>query len=796
MIERESQNRQCDLLYSIRLLLRPAARGALVQMRVAPSAWARWIVDRRWDWAPIATAVLVSACGCEEPPERVVVDLVERFAAAEIHRPTLAIDLGQPAARRFLVYGWLDKTRKLDDPDGRRGRWSTGDSAEIEFFVSRPAGLEMVFRCAPVRETRESSRELALAVNGSPWRTVTLVRSMAEYRLELPAELLRPGQNRLRIVHPRLETDAATSARKDVRILWDSVRFGHETEAEPPRPFARQDIHTVFIPFVSRIDYYLELPENSFLAAGEARSRGSSTGSMKVLWRDTDGEPEILTADFTASPDFRLRLTGAARRRGRLSLWALSEEKGAAGATTGIVLRRPRILAGEPGDEPGPIPELVPRALAQEGEPQRPNVIVYLVDTLRADHLGCYGYSKATSPSIDRFAREAVLFENSQAQSPWTRSSVASIFTGLWPQVHGANKDDDVLAENFETLAEALSALGYRTAAISGNGNAHRTFGFGQGFDSFEYLRRLRPGEPLATSADINDAVFRWLEEHSETRPFFLYIHTIDPHAPYTPAEPYRWRLAPEVEDPEIGSMAAIQALNLQQEPVSAQRVARLRALYDAEIAQNDASFGLLLDELERRDIYQDSLVVFLSDHGEEFYEHGNWVHGKTLYTEMLDVPLIIKLPRAQGSSRVSQVAQHVDVLPTVLDVVGGALSQAIQGRSLLPLLREASPEWPDRAVSHMDLRGRIATSLLDGDWKVIHHREGLHGTFPELYDRRRDRLETQNIAPVRPILAKYLVARLHADQAAAGRGLESSLGDDREAVKLAAELRALGYLE
>ena len=150
------------------------------------------------------------------------------------------------------------------------------------------------------------------------------------------------------------------------------------------------------------------------------------------------------------------------------------------------------------------------------------------------------------------------------------------------------------------------------------------------------------------------------------------------------------------------------------------QLIADLLALYDAEIAANDASFGALLAELEQRGLYDDSLIILLSDHGEEFYDHGGWTHGRTLYAEMLDTPLIVKLPDMEDGVRVSEIAEHIDLLPTVADYLGLGVPEGVQGRSLLPVMRRSVPaDWRDRAMAHFDLRGRVLTSLVDGSWKM-----------------------------------------------------------------------------
>lgn len=748
-------------------------------------------------------SALTMACGSPEVvvPERTAIDLLDQFENADVQRSTEEIDLGTAAGLRYQISGWADANRQLDGEEGL-ATWTMGDRAELDFFVSRPTDLQMAWRCAPVQAHGTAS--MALSLNGSPLAEVDLDGGLRQYSQELPADRLKRGWNRLLIEH---QGSGQRGIKKDTRVLWDWVRFRPVAQEPPtgpvPKPVVRPDGGTLFVPFGSRVDYYLDLPPQSVLVVDQVRSRGDAKGRLEVEWQPRDETQEGgRLKDLSASPKFAFPLNGEAPSAGRLSLFAVAPADPRDQAM-GILIHRPRVSAAEEDVAPpsGTMTAQPPPAgspMAGSPDRQRPNILVYLVDTLRADHLGCYGYDKPTSPRLDAFAEEAVLFENSQAQTPWTRASVASMLTGMWPQSHGTNGDDDALSEEAVTLAESLKAVGYRTVAITGNGNAARVAGFAQGFDYFKYLRNLRSDDPLATSADINEAVFAWLDDHAEQEaPFLLWVHTIDPHAPYDPPEPFRSAFASQVEDPNLGSIAKIQELNRQKESVSPQIIADLRALYDAEIAANDASFGALLDDLERRGLYEDLVVVFLSDHGEEFYDHGGWTHGKTLHSEMLDTPLLFRLPGATHGQRSTNIVQHVDLMPTLLEVAAAPLPEAVQGRSFLPIiLAPEASQWVDQGMGFLDLRGRRGHSFIDGEWKLIQYEEGDVEGFPELYDRRRDRLEATNLAPVEPEQARFLAALRRRQEARLEAGLGPAMVDEAERAKVEAELRALGYIQ
>jgi choline-sulfatase len=393
---------------------------------------------------------------------------------------------------------------------------------------------------------------------------------------------------------------------------------------------------------------------------------------------------------------------------------------------------------------------------------RRPHVFIYLVDALRADHLGCYGYRRPTSPRVDAFAREATAFR-AIAPSSWTKASVASLFTGRSPLVHRAQDRGDTLVPEAVTLSERLGAAGYRTYALYGNTWVGETFGLDQGFEE----RRLLP----ARSDRLTRPLLARLQRLAPAERLFAYVHTIDPHAPYEPTPEYRRLFAPRGS-----TLTRVSALWLEDaatrgrrgEPLSPRRVEEITALYDAEIAFNDRQFGLFLEELKRRGLYDDSLIVFTSDHGEELFDHGGVTHGHTLFREVLEVPLIVKWPRGVSAPAGASgtPAQLLDVLPTVLDCAGLPRPPGLEGRSLLrPPPADVPPEGRG-ILSYLDLDGLKMQSATEGRWKLVRHGavEALRPRL-ELYDLEAGR-ETKDVAGAHPALAGHLAAQLAAEAA------------------------------
>ncbi len=393
-----------------------------------------------------------------------------------------------------------------------------------------------------------------------------------------------------------------------------------------------------------------------------------------------------------------------------------------------------------------------PEPAAPAGDP---HVIVYLIDTLRADHVGCYGYERDTTPTLDRLAGDGVLFERPYTPSSWTRATVGSIFTGLLPPRHGAQRRDQALRADVPTLAEVLQARGYATAGFVSNPNVLPVFGFGRGFDQFVDVESVSRD---TRAAEVHAAVFDYLDRRQDrTQPLFLYIHTRDPHAPYEPLPPFDERFQP---DPAWNHYE------------------KTKALYDGEIAYNDQELAGLLERLEQEGIAANALMVFLSDHGEEFFEHGGWQHGSTLFEEQLMVPLIATFPAgAHAGSRVERPVRVMDLLPTIAEVVGAEPPGGTDALSFLPLVTGgADAEYSPPNYAHLDLDIYLVSSLIDGDLKLVRRELPEKGAGVKLFDLAADPLEKDDLAPTEPGRVADLAAQLDRVEGAFAGGIRIEL--------------------
>ncbi len=410
-----------------------------------------------------------------------------------------------------------------------------------------------------------------------------------------------------------------------------------------------------------------------------------------------------------------------------------------------------------------------PRLVAAATAPAPPNVVLIVVDTLRADRLSLYGYERPTSPRIDDWARRrGVTFRHAVAPSPWTLPSHVSLFTGLDAIRHGLNygRGPSALPRG-STLAEVLRQAGYATLAITGGVYLHPRYGLQQGFDRFRYWPSSRPQtEELEQGVD---RALSWIDAQRQ-RPFFLFFHTYETHGPLTARRPFLDRLAPDLAETgmanriKFDSLPVVAAegfvsrkrLMLERpppatglEPLPDAALPVVDALYDSGVAYADHHLGRLLSRLEAADLAADTLVVLTSDHGQGLGEKGLAGHS-FLYDFNLLVPLVVALPDGRGKGRtVDRQVRLIDVLPTILDHAGVTPPQGIDGASLLPLIADRRAEFPDTAWTYAaspnyGISLRVANRL-----KYIFNNSAataIHG-HSELYDLAADPGETVDLA-------------------------------------------------
>ena len=748
---------------------------------------------RQWLAASLC-AWSVAACAPEKAPS-VVLDLIDGFAAAQPLVEQPVIDFGTPAARALMVDGW-----HAHDERWARGRpfvWGTGRDSSLDLPLVTKRRLQLSLEGRPLpRALMKPDLDIppqvvTVKVNDLTVGRLRLAEGFRSYAVDIPARLLVEGRNRLDLDYfysPRdegylIEPPADRVSRT---IAWATATIAGAAATD--RPSADTEARQLNIPFGTGVEYFVAPPAGASLDIAELTNwSDGSDGHLDVHVTTDAGEvaPVVTIQPDTWLDPLAIPLPEVEPNdMVRVALFARAGDGGGGG---GLTLMQPRLRAAPGTDRRAETDAAAAlrTALYAAGQ-NRPHVLIYLIDTLRADHLGSYGYPLETSPNLDAFARNAIRFTRSMAQSSWTRTSVASIFTGLHPRSHAVNGRTDTLSPNAVTLAGVLRATGYQTGGFITNGNVSENFGLHHGFDDYVYLRELRTAEIYVQSDALNERAFGWLEGRDAERPFFLYLHSTDPHGPYTPRSPFRERFIEVQQFPELVALRTL--------PPAGLTAAEIPAV-SAEITHNDHHFGQLMQWLRDHDLYDQTLIFIMSDHGEAFHEHGRWGHGTTLYQEQIAVPLIVKLPGQVGAGRtVDDLAQHVDIMPSILDLLGVPIPDVVQGRSLWPTVVSGRVDPNTTSTSYLKLDGREMESLQTATHKLIRFPvEGQPLSRTELYDLAADPAELEDLSRTRQVAGGYLLSTLQAAVLDRPVYLETS-----EAVideELADRLRALGYI-
>ncbi len=425
-------------------------------------------------------------------------------------------------------------------------------------------------------------------------------------------------------------------------------------------------------------------------------------------------------------------------------------------------------------------PAEIPARLSAEG---RPNLVLIVVDTLRADFTTPYGSAEDTAPELASWAARGALFERTLAQSSWTKISMASLFTSLWPRSHGIRETNDALAEPAITLAEVLQEEGYVTYGVQTNGWLHQSFGFHQGFD--RYLFPAGGGDPRlgiaslwAHAERVREEAARILAAHDRARPFFLYLHFMDVHE-YAAPPPLR----------TFGSDR--------------------RGAYLAAIRWVDVTIARIREALDDAGLLDRTLLILASDHGETFGEHGVHGHARNVLTPVVSVPLVFRFPfRVEPPVRVAVQVRNVDIAPTLLELAGVPIPESFEGHSLVPLLTGAEgADRPAYAALGVPLfaDASVQTAMSNGRWTYARNAEAPEGDEEAyearaadpgaelLFDRRLDPGENVNLITREPLEASRMRAFLddHLAQGEAGVVTRGARIDP----EIAERLRAMGYL-
>ncbi len=559
------------------------------------------------------------------------------------------------------------------------------------------------------------------------------------------------------------------------------------------------EINSLLAPPTSRYRFQIEIPEGGFLeftygirrdSEFAQKREGSRIAEFSVVLESRTGETEIFNKIMNLSPDVSLAFNYK-----KIDISKYAGEK----VNISFITR---------GNEKALAAWFNPVIYSPQQNTK--NVILISLDTLRPDHLGCYGYSRNTSPSIDTFAQESILFQNTFATSPWTLPSHVSMLTSLNCINHQVYHTDQSMDPTLITLADILRNEGYFTGAITGGGYVSGLYGFSKGFDSYH----VRGGVLDKNAAEIGCRyALDWVERHKD-RNFFLFLHTYQIHTPYHSPSPYNTLFLEEDSDLKEIDFGQLRFNHENRyKSVSEDLRQNIIDLYDAEIRYTDESLVQpLMDTLKKLDLYDNTMIILTSDHGEEFFEHSSWEHSHSLYNETIKIPLIIKFFGSKyAGKKIKNFARIIDIMPTILHELDiNASHQKPDGKSLVGLIEERKEGKSERVVVS-ELASNVMKrhipkkmAISRGSHKFIlnqdYDSEGLAYFFsppPELesmevYDLLTDPDELINKARENPQLARDLLEFLNT------YNVQKRKVDPEEAKmipELREQLKALGYI-
>ncbi|MFT7462489.1 MAG: arylsulfatase A-like enzyme [Pseudohongiellaceae bacterium] len=434
-------------------------------------------------------------------------------------------------------------------------------------------------------------------------------------------------------------------------------------------------------------------------------------------------------------------------------------------------------------DEQGDGPPVDGEVLT-EAAPARPNIVLYLIDTLRQNHLGLYGYERSTSPHLDALAADAITFTNATATSSWTKATTASLLTGQYPSRHGASSRNSRVSPDSRLLSEYLKPLGYYQAGVVTNPFVVGHWGFDRAYDEFHDLGADLKGPTDWQEIDaknVNRKAFEILDARPSDQPFLLYLHTIDVHGPNAPRAPFD-KLFTDTPRPP-GLPGRLNALSKKK------RVEEVIDLYDGEIAYADEQFGAFIAGLKERGLYEDTVIWFVSDHGEEFLDHGRGGHGTQLFDEVVKVPMMLKLPGGlHGGTRVEGPVSQIDLVTTQLSILGERPPEALAGvdlRTLVGAPWEQRPLFMDlNLVAGTEQTLYISSGLVLGRYKYFE--EVLPEPEKYLFDMQADPDERNNLYDTEQETAQSMVTLLQAHRASELSGLVlTGVGDKSESASV-----------
>ncbi|MCG8419196.1 MAG: sulfatase [Proteobacteria bacterium] len=681
--------------------------------------------------------------------------LLDEAGRAELDAGGLLIDMGSFDQHKYTRGGWNNAWgRSKVSPPGITYAEVNGRRVHLD-VMTRSAVGDFVMRVRAGKKQQRvtvqlGDKTLGHASFGTEWQDVTI---------PVAGGSVSPGRHELRLTFGRSKKGGP---RAEIDWIW----LRSEPDVAPALPIPR--IMSIAVggtpkralpaPTRRAYSFYLQVPETGALVF----DYGADKPVAFKVGVQADGTPaRELFSQSAAAGQWKEAKVDLSEFAGKAIRLDLITEGPAAVAGWG----EPELMV-----KPEKLASKTAKPKAPAGKPPR-NVLVLVIDTVRADMFAPFADNPpAATPAFDAFAEKSTVFVNAYNNENWTKPSVATTLSGLYPVTHDTKQDPSVLPRDVELLSERLKSEGFATAGFVANGFISKKFGFEQGWDRFRnYIREERKSDaehvyadalawlesinnskPAATGdgtdkgtpAATGDGTDKGKPAFRSDKPFFLYLQTIDPHVIYSVDRQYTRPYFPDEYKGPIGSSLSGQEqadISRGKRKVGKRDYDWIRALYYGEVTYHDEHMGRFFAEIEQRGILDDTLVVITNDHGEELNEHGHLGHGHSLYDELLRAPLLFHYPPLfAAGNRITEVVEHVDVTPTILDTLRLRPMKDADGQSLLPVIRGEPITRPLYAVAEFLDHGR---AIRVGRWKLVRGPR----TLGDLYDIAEDAAEQKN---------------------------------------------------
>jgi arylsulfatase A-like enzyme len=677
---------------------------------------------------------------------RLAYDLLANRVHAILHLGgRMILSAGSVDFYKFVDGGWKGSWILGQKDGATRVAYISGVSASFGFPLDADgdgaAGKSLSdLQMTVVMRSVAPNQKLSVFANEKPVTTIDVSKDRAAYDFTLPAAALALGENRVRLT---FRNAAAIAGGKRAAAAIESIEIGPAKTAAATPAVSRAlaspaeiDLGGVkkvglSIPGTSRLSYYLQVPAKAKLALAYGSAQPGVTAQIRVA---RDGAAPALLFDGMAPP----RFTDGA--------WDLSAFSGQAvridliSHAGGIVWAEPRLLV--PGAVPPPPP--LHKQIFE-------HIYVWMCDTLRADKVHVYNpKTNVMTPNYDAFATDATRFAWAQVPGTWSLPSQASMLTGVYPNVHKATEHESKINAQLPIAPEIFKKAGFRTGLFSSNGYVSSKWGFGRGFDENRNFVR----ENLPNGADNLWATAKKWILPGKAKPQFVYLAVIEPHVIYNPKKefllkywnkPYTGPIKPVLTGIQLGK---IKQGTLK---VNDTDKAYLEALHNAEITQSDTAFGVFLADLKAAGLYDTSAIIVISDHGDEFWDHGDVGHAQGPHQELVHVPFMIHAPGLLPGGRVIDTeVEAMDLAPTLLDLAGIAVPESMQGESVLATALDEVAHSP---ATSMTQNGAASRGIKSGRYRMIHAGAGRI----ELYDEIEDPREHTELVGKRPIALRQM---------------------------------------